>query len=861
MTKEALQRVIEGTLEERRYLCEQSFILFAIYYFKDYFKYSLAPYHYDFSQDLHDLVDGKIREVAWIAYRESAKTTFAKLFVIWMICYKKRSYLNLDSFDKENSERILFDVAYELVNNKRLQADYGVMFSKERGITDIKQNRINNFVTENGIRVEAHSTQESVRGRLHLNQRPDALLCHSLGTKMFFKDKWINVENHPSFKKSRTENGKEIKIHTLPFSEKVTNEHRYWVKNIPLQRVKNTTIRKYQDIYTGWCEAKDLTKYNFIGTPIDYTVNNNFPSLKKYVGSISKEINSKGQITKVKNGYKNEVPQEFYNKDWWFLFGLWWADGHLSGKTNNDTTIGFTINSKDYVLIDKVKSILIQSGIKYSISQKVGCIQILFSNAVIGRWLRTWRTGNSIKQPPFWVEQIDIEKQKELIKGYVAGDGFVDLKNKEVRITSINLDGLLCARRILARIGIPCSIRNGIDGSDDYMIMGVKCKTQKKYDLRFRQNASYLGYEIENQTRYKYTETFIENGYLWCKIQEIKDSGMQSFCPIKTKESKYITAYGLSHNCDDIETNKTKDSAAYTKQVRDHITEAMAGMSPDGFILYLGNYISEYGNIAWLMDRAKTDKNIRVRNIPVMADGQPLWASKYALTDEEAQKTGKVSIEDKQRQLGSLVFSYEMMNQPIDETKSEFKREYAQTITEHELSQKETNCYITIDSAVSEKEKADFTGVTINRVTRDNKWYVRTYRLKVNSKDLIDHLFYLSKTYSPKFIGLEETTFTMAIQPFIQDEMRKRQVFFSITPVKHKGIQKELRIRGLIPRWESRSIFLVGDNLELLDEMRVFPNGQHDDVIDSLSMQLQIAKPPFYKPVDRSESVTSNPAI
>ena len=490
MTQEALKRVIEGTPEERRYLCEQSFILFAIFYFKDYFKYSLAPYHYDFSQDLHDLVDGNIREVAWIAYRESAKTTFAKLFVIWMICYKKRLYINLDSFDKENSERILFDVAYELVNNKRLQADYGVMFSKERGITDIKQNRINNFVTENGIRVEAHSTQESVRGRLHLNQRPDCLIC------------------------------------------------------------------------------------------------------------------------------------------------------------------------------------------------------------------------------------------------------------------------------------------------------------------------------------------------------------------------------------DDIETNKTKDSAAYTKQVRDHITEAMAGMSPDGFILYLGNYISEYGNIAWLMDRAKTDKNIRVRNIPVMANGQPLWGSKYALTDEEAQKTGKVSIEDKQRQLGSLVFSYEMMNKPIDEMMAEFKKDFVQMETMEKVRQLDTRCYVTIDSAVSEKESADFTGITINWVSPENKWYVKTYRLKINSKDLIDHLFYIKKTYNPMFIGLEETTFTMAIQPFLEDEMRKRNEFFSVTPVKHKGTNKEVRIRGLIPRWENKSIFLIGDNTELLDEMRVFPNGQHDDVIDSFSMQVNIAKAPFRK-VYGLESTNSdtNPAI
>jgi hypothetical protein len=60
----------------------------------------------------------------------------------------------------------------------------------------------------------------------------------------------------------------------------------------------------------------------------------------------------------------------------------------------------------------------------------------------------------------------------------------------------------------------------------------------------------------------------------------------------------------------------------------------------------------------------------------------------------------------------------------------------------------------------------------------------------------------------------------MAIQPFIQDEMRKRQVFFSVSPVKHKGVNKEVRIRGLIPRWESKSIFFVAENLELLDDVQ-----------------------------------------
>ena len=142
VNKKALEKMIEGTPAERKYLAENSFALFCLYYFSDYFKYALADYHYDFFQDCHDLVDNNIREVAWIGFRECAKTTIAKLFVIWLIATNKRRYINIDSFDKENAERILFDVAYEMVNNKRLRSDFGVLFSKERGIQDIKQNRI-----------------------------------------------------------------------------------------------------------------------------------------------------------------------------------------------------------------------------------------------------------------------------------------------------------------------------------------------------------------------------------------------------------------------------------------------------------------------------------------------------------------------------------------------------------------------------------------------------------------------------------------------------------------------------------------------------------------------------------------------
>jgi len=49
----------------------------------------------------------------------------------------------------------------------------------------------------------------------------------------------------------------------------------------------------------------------------------------------------------------------------------------------------------------------------------------------------------------------------------------------------------------------------------------------------------------------------------------------------------------------------------------------------------------------------------------------------------------------------------------------------------------------------------------------------------------------------------------------------------------------------LIPLYESKSIFHVGDCSALEDEMRVFPRGEHDDVLDSLAYQEQIVYKPF----------------
>lgn len=169
--------------EERIYVCGQDFLCFFKYYFANYVKSEFAPFHREMADDLRDLTRGTINELAWFGFGESGKTSMAKAYLISMICYGAEEYMNVDSYDGTNSERILFDVALELQTNQRIIQDFGHLFTEDRGDKIKKQKRLSDFVTTNGIRVEAHTTQTSVRGRLHGSKRPGFVLMDDFETK------------------------------------------------------------------------------------------------------------------------------------------------------------------------------------------------------------------------------------------------------------------------------------------------------------------------------------------------------------------------------------------------------------------------------------------------------------------------------------------------------------------------------------------------------------------------------------------------------------------------------------------------------------------------------------------------------
>lgn len=317
---------------------------------------------------------------------------------------------------------------------------------------------------------------------------------------------------------------------------------------------------------------------------------------------------------------------------------------------------------------------------------------------------------------------------------------------------------------------------------------------------------------------------------------------------------------------DDFETKKTLKSEAATKQIRTHIQEFKRGLdSARRRVLYLGNILSEYGNVQSVIERAKQDPELRVRIVPVcqgtLASGlhTPSWPERWTITDEEAKREGKVSIEAKRRSMwtpeeGDIDFQSEMLCQPIDETKSIFKREWFMPITWDALIQKRLAAYVTIDTP-SQKEgqvdvNGDFVGICVNWVDREGKWHLKSWREKLGPTAIIEKMFgiyaFLMQAGTPPIkMAWEDTAFTRGLEPMLRHEQRMRSIFLPLMWLKHEGRSKEDRIRtGLLYRYETRSIYhLQGECKDLENELVRFPDAEHDDTSDATAYQSDIARP------------------
>lgn len=159
--------------------------------------------------------------------------------------------------------------------------------------------------------------------------------------------------------------------------------------------------------------------------------------------------------------------------------------------------------------------------------------------------------------------------------------------------------------------------------------------------------------------------------------------------------------------------------------------------------------------------------------------------------------------------------------------------------------------YIAVDPTPPPKEnddtinpKLDDAVILAIGVYRGKVYVLDAYATKSPSPDdLISKIFEFVIRFKPLRVGFESLLFARTTKFYIEKEMKRRSHFFTIFPVEDKR-RKQIRIvQAITDRASNRMLVVHRSQVELIQQYMQYPNTNHDDYLDALSIAIDLINP------------------
>lgn len=155
--------------------------------------------------------------------------------------------------------------------------------------------------------------------------------------------------------------------------------------------------------------------------------------------------------------------------------------------------------------------------------------------------------------------------------------------------------------------------------------------------------------------------------------------------------------------------------------------------------------------------------------------------------------------------------------------------------------------HTTVDSAgIEEKANGDYWAFTTVGFLPSGYFHIIDIRHgHFNAFKAIDHFFDINEKFHPRDFKMEKTQHAQMIEPFLRQEMSRRNTFLNVLNIPRSNQQsKKNRIFGIQPFFQAKRILFV-DDLDcaghLIMEITRFPKFRYDDILDTIADQLQHA--------------------
>lgn len=220
------------------------------------------------------------------------------------------------------------------------------------------------------------------------------------------------------------------------------------------------------------------------------------------------------------------------------------------------------------------------------------------------------------------------------------------------------------------------------------------------------------------------------------------------------------------------------------------------------------------------------------------------------------EKLSRGFLDQAKRSMGSYFYANQYMNKIIPEDAQRFRKEWFKFYQE---IPKNVYTFAMIDPAIGQEDGHDYTGIVVVSVDSDTNWYVQVAkRQRMTPTEIVDACFDLTARFNLMGIGVESVAYQKVLIYLISEEMRKRKTTIPLKEI-HPGTDKskEMRIMGLVPRYEWGQIYHSQSLYDLEMELLQFPRSSHDDISDALSMMERVAS---YPEKEKESNVKPNPA-
>lgn len=299
---------------------------------------------------------------------------------------------------------------------------------------------------------------------------------------------------------------------------------------------------------------------------------------------------------------------------------------------------------------------------------------------------------------------------------------------------------------------------------------------------------------------------------------------------------------------DDVDTVASTQSRRIIDKNFDFLLWEVLGGVNNAQIVFLWNTIYEDWLVPRFREHIQNSKDWEVIRLPIKVDNKIVW-NRFVETDEEAKSLNEwitesnrkyISLESEKRRLWSISYNQNYLLIPYSKGEHIITRDMIQY---SDYSWPFDKIQIGVDPAISEKEGTDRFWITVVWFKGEKRYILESIGLEgqeKNPKRASEIVRQLYIKYKANRVIVE----TVAFQQIMKQIFRELGMATEETKT-HKDKVTRLMEKQIL--FEDKRIYFKPETTtELVDELLEFPDGVHDDYIDSMLFWLYEREKKFF---------------